>query len=161
MSNSERFIIWNNYYKGEVVIDTEISDEVDDDTFKDNIVAEYPSAISSLVDILNKLDVENKYLKKKLDMINCTVKVDDIEIMRYDKVCRKWVAKDETHQMDRIIITRTGYVVDTKTDVVYLETQALINDLNKAYDKIDELEKENKKINSQSEVDGEVRYINM
>ena len=77
LSNSERFIIWNNYYKGEVVIDTEISDEVDDDTFTDNIVAEYPSAISSLVDILNKLDVENKYLKKKLDMINC--RIDELE----------------------------------------------------------------------------------
>lgn len=64
----ERFIIVNNYYKGEVVIDTYISKIVRDD-FTTNIICENNN-LFALVDLLNSQNNEIKNLKKKLNKKN-------------------------------------------------------------------------------------------
>ena len=42
-----------------------------------------------------------------------------------------WKPMDEKYANDRFMITHTGYLVDTKTDNVFLTVQAFLNFVNK------------------------------
>ena len=42
----------------------------------------------------------------------------------------RWIPQDEKYADDRVMITCTGYIADTKTDDVFLSVQALINKYN-------------------------------
>lgn len=42
-----------------------------------------------------------------------------------------WKPSDEKYANDRFMITHTGYLVDTKTDNIFLTIQAFLNFVNK------------------------------
>ena len=43
----------------------------------------------------------------------------------------EWKPMDDRHKNDRVMITHTGYIVDTETDCVFLSVQGFISWVNR------------------------------
>lgn len=65
-----------------------------------------------------------------IDLGELDIKAEDIQKIIDKKTQRKWKPYDEKYANDRFMITHTNYLVDTKTENVYLTVQAFLNFVN-------------------------------
>ena len=65
-----------------------------------------------------------------IDLGELDIKEEDIQKIIDKKTQRKWKPYDEKYANDRFMITHTNYLVDTKTENVYLNVQAFLNFVN-------------------------------